>query len=666
MTEHIQTPLIGPLRRRGWREIVRVHPLSNIPHVALVVTRQGRLASVIPANGRRVLSDYITWPYDFREVDMRERLLLVRRRVESCDAGYEFDATLKLTYQVERPERVALELEDALTELEDALAQSLRVTSRAFGVEQAAALEENLREAVLYGDVLRERLEALGLGLRRADVAVELDERARARTEALREHMRERPLLAHLAIESLEPAISFDVLVSGGYRLTSRTLTIVPPEALDAALQEAIARTLRRVGIMFAPQDYSAAARTMAEALRHDALLQAQLSTAEIELVRPTVRIQPERHMVVAAQSAGPALPVPDSTDRARRAVPLLTGPVGPSDEIGDSPPWAALGAMFGREAPRALPAPPVPPAPAASATAAIVDVQSAGEAELRAPIGEEGTEDSSGFEPREQPVAEALWREPEAAEVDAVEDLVVDAPDEQTDDAWRTPALEMSPAGAEEEPGPKPLDEPAAKADILDPAADRVLPGENADLDQADDLSPGWLAPLAENEAHSAIELETPHWVALGAAFGRAEPTTDDRRPDQRIEVAEAMLTAQPNEPPIDGERIAQWIALLQADDPALFKLWSMELIARPAALPTILSVLASDPAEMDASDDRRYQRALADALVVLSEPPPYLAAAAHSNVEAVAAHENAPDDEPAPDWLSLRRSGREEVRHD
>src|SRR5689334_18927985 len=98
MTEQIQTPLIGPLRRRGWREIVCVRPLSNIPQVALVITRQGRLAGVIPADDRRVLSDYITWPYDFREVDMRERSLLVRRRVESCDAGYEFDAALKLTY----------------------------------------------------------------------------------------------------------------------------------------------------------------------------------------------------------------------------------------------------------------------------------------------------------------------------------------------------------------------------------------------------------------------------------------------------------------------------------------------------------------------------------------------------------------------------------------
>jgi hypothetical protein len=340
MTEQSQTPLIGPLRRRGWREILHIRPLSSIPHVALVVTRQGRLAGVVPANDRRVLSDYITWPYDFREVDMRERPLLVRCRVETCDAGYEFDVTLKLTYQVERPERVALELEDALTELESALAQSTRMTSRSFGVEQAAALEENLREALLYSDMLRERLEALGLGLRRADVAVELDDRARARAEALREHMRERPLLARLAIESLEPTISFDVLLGGSYCLTSRTLMIVALEAYDIPVQDAIARTLGPIGIAFAPHDYAAAARAMTEALRQDTLLQSELSAAEIQLVRPTVRIQPDRQMIMAAQSAA-ALPGPDSLDRARRSPPLLSGPTDLAEEPIDAPSWA-------------------------------------------------------------------------------------------------------------------------------------------------------------------------------------------------------------------------------------------------------------------------------------------------------------------------------------
>jgi hypothetical protein len=459
MTEQIQMPLIGPPQRRGWREIVRVRPLSATPHVSLVITRQGRLTGVVSANDRRVLSDYISWPYDFREVDMRERLLLVQRRVESCDRGYEFEATLKLTYQGERPERVALELEDAMTELEDALAQSMRVTSRSFGVEQGAVLEENLREALLYGDVLRERLEALGLGLRRADVVIELDTRARARAEALREHMRERPLLARVAIESLDPAISFDVLVGGSYRLTSRTLTIVPPEAHDSALQESIARTLRRIGIAFEPQDYLAAARAMAEALRHDALLQAELSSVEIELVRPTVRIQPERHMIIAAQI------VPEPTERRGRSVPLLSGPVGPADGADDAPCWAALGAMFGREAPRALPGPVGPGALPPESAAAIVD------AEL---------------------VEEPMRREaePVAAGGGAIE------------------AFEVADVASA-----KALDEPATHAD---------KPRVSA---EADPLDQSLAADPTEDQA---AEQAAAPWAALGDTFGRARPAMD------------------------------------------------------------------------------------------------------------------------------------------
>src|SRR5262249_27444771 len=101
-----------------------------------------------------------------------------------------------------------------------------------------------------------------------------------------------------------------------------------------------------------------------------------------------------------------------------------------------------------------------------------------------------------------------------------------------------------------------------------------------------------------------------------------------------------------------------AHWIALLQADDPALFKLWSMELMAQPAALPTILSALTSDWAVMDASDDPRYQQALVEALAALSD----------SRSQMVRAKPSQPalDDDPVPDWLSLRRMGQEEVRDD
>ena len=114
----------------------------------------------------------------------------------------------------------------------------------------------------------------------------------RARAEALRHHMRERPLRARLAIGSLDPESSFDVLVGGNYRMISRVPTIVPSDALDSSLHEAIIRTLRRVAITYAPQDYLTAAAAMGEALRHDTLLQAELSATEIELVRPTLKIR--------------------------------------------------------------------------------------------------------------------------------------------------------------------------------------------------------------------------------------------------------------------------------------------------------------------------------------------------------------------------------------
>jgi hypothetical protein len=634
MTEQSQTPLIGPLRRRGWREIMHIRPLSNIPHVALVVTRQGRLAGVVPANDRRVLSDYITWPYDFREVDMRERLLLVRCRIESCDAGYEFDATLKLTYQVERPERVALELEDALAELESALAQSTRMTSRSFGVEQAAALEENLREALLYGDVLRERLEALGLGLRRADVAVVLDVRARTRAEALRDHMRERPLLAHLAIESLEPTTSFEVLLGGSYRLTSRTLMIVALEAHDAAVQEAIARTLGRIGIAFAPHDYVAAARAMAEALRQDALLQSELSAAEIELVRPTVRIQPDRQMIMAAQSAASALPGPASSDRSRRGPPLLTGPTDLADAPTDAPSWAALGAMFGRETPRALlPAltdiPMLPAIPNPS-----VDVDPVEEADLHTSIVKADRDASRDPTPA-QPAIGAIWRESALADIELSRDFTVES-DQQVDNV-------------EAKLGTKSPNELLTEAKLGDPEADDQLYGDLTSLDQNSDDSLGWLAPLAEGQARITLEQAAPGWATLGDVTSQAEPATAGQQPDQ--------IPALPEEAPLDRQRIAHWITLLQADGPALFKLWSMELIAHPVTLPTILSALTSDLAALDRADDPHYQHALVEALTIQSERASHIPAGSPKHIL---------DDEPAPDWLGLRRLGQEEVQDD
>jgi hypothetical protein len=76
------------------------------------------------------------------------------------------------------------------------------------------------------------------------------------------------------------------------------------------------------------------------------------------------------------------------------------------------------------------------------------------------------------------------------------------------------------------------------------------------------------------------------------------------------------------------------------------------MELIAQPATLPSILSALTSDLAALDRADDLRYQHALGEALTIQSKQSSSLLSAM--------------EDEPAPDWLSLRRMGQEEVRDD
>src|SRR5262249_46219026 len=212
--------------------------------------------------------------------------------------GYEFCVSLRLGYQVVRAERVALELEDVQAELAHAIVQNVRLSGRSFGVEQDKAFEEHIQEILLYGEALVQRVQSLGLAVRRADVTVTLDDDARAHADALRFAMRERPLHFQITVESLEPDRSFDVLVGGAYRLIERRVQDGPGEATAGAIQMAIARTLQRVGITFAPSDYPNAAKAMAETLRKDALLQSELSMVQAQLLRPTVQIQPDRSMV--------------------------------------------------------------------------------------------------------------------------------------------------------------------------------------------------------------------------------------------------------------------------------------------------------------------------------------------------------------------------------
>jgi hypothetical protein len=368
MTEQSQMPLVGPPKRRGWREIVWFRPLTPSTHAALVVTRRGRLVSILPAGGPRVLSDYLAWPYDFREVDTRERLLVLDQRLESFDSSYEFSVSLRLIYQVAQPDRVALDLEDVSTELAHAVVQSLRLSGRSFGVERDNTFEEHLQETLINGDALIQRVQLLGLVLRRANVTVTLDEPTRAHAEALRFAMRERPLHFQVAVESLEPDRSFDVLVGGAYRLTNRRAQDGPSDTTDSAIQLAITRTLRRIGITFAPSDYPSAAKAMAEVLHKDALLQSELSMVQAQLLRPTVQIQPDRSMVHVPRPN--VLEAPDMRPapmlrRDRQGLPRISRPPALVDMQESAPQQAPPPAV-----PRALPPPESQPADIAASRA--------------------------------------------------------------------------------------------------------------------------------------------------------------------------------------------------------------------------------------------------------------------------------------------------------
>jgi hypothetical protein len=608
MTEQSSMPLIGPLKQRRWHDIVRFRPLSTIAHAALVVTRQGRFVGVIPADDRHVLSDYLTRPYDFREVDMRERLLPIALRLESSDIDYEFNAALKIVYQVERPERIATELEDALVELEQILVQSIRATSRAFGVEQTKALEQHLLEALLYSDVLRGRLSAVGLLLCRADIMLDLDEQARERADLLREHMRERPLTANLTIESLDAGKSFDALIGGSYRLISRGQVVA--QECEAKLHDAVYRTLSRVGITFAAHDYEGAERAMFDALRFDSLLQAELATAEIEIVRATVKIQPNRDMVIAAQQALPVLPAPAPERVESREFASLGDRFEPSEQLDSVMPWGALGKMFGRD--QSAPAEPQP-LPALAANRA-----------LGMPEPSERSDESGApFEPTFGPAPISSQIDTSTArpeESQTADDLVSGMPDA--------------------------LAQPIPEPDTASAPPSWSMLGRSFSQDTAASLFGG--LPAAEEPLADMADEPAP------APLPEPAPTAD--------------IPAMPRPAPApSSERIGRWIGLLKADDPALFKLWSLELQGRPGALPTILSALTDDPVVLQYADDAAHQRAL---VLALAQPP----STPESNQPAEPAPPSAPppvaaapaadppQDEPPPDWLRLRRAWKDD----
>lgn len=309
MSVHQSDPLVGPIRRRGWRDIVRLAPLTARPHIALVVSRRGRITSVIPANTQRTLSDYLDWPFEYREVDMRERLLTLDLRLDSRDTGYAFNVALQLVYQAVRPERVAVEHIDVLHEFETAIVQRARAIAWKLGIEEEGLLREYLVEALTTGNELPRRFEQLGLALRRVDITIKLDRRARDFAESIREQFRDRPLLMSIAIESNQPGEMFEVHIGGFYRLRTRDGERHTPGAAEKIIRNVVQRTLRHVAARFAPHQEREAEAAMTDELWNDTVLKATLAASNLELLRPAVQVQAGRRVL---SSSAPRLALTD------------------------------------------------------------------------------------------------------------------------------------------------------------------------------------------------------------------------------------------------------------------------------------------------------------------------------------------------------------------
>ncbi|HWQ12666.1 MAG TPA: hypothetical protein VNL77_07700 [Roseiflexaceae bacterium] len=647
MTSQTQTPLVGPLRRRGPRAILRFEPLTRDAHAALVVTRRGRLLGVIPAGGRRTLSDYLDWPYEVREVDMRERLLSIVQQCESAEAGYNFALTMQVTYRVTRPERVALEHMDVLAELEQAIAQRARAIAATLGIEQTSALKDYLLEALTSGNELPARFTALGLAFCRADIAVELGADERVRADALREQTRDRPLLARLRTESLDPSRTFDVQVGGFYRVRTRAADAPAFAEVEETIRALLTTALDRVGMAYAPADYRTAAEAMTDALWNDGVLKAELAAAGIELLRPAVHIYPDR------EDLGQPFLLEDSHMHIRRLRPRLA--IAPPPDAQDG----AAGAPFDES------------------LAEEGDTDRTVEGELVHPE-EEGARPPSGGWPgdwrglvgelRGDSDGASWWVDEEGTPGDQVSlaaeagglpaDAVADSPaatageEEAASEEMSAGVLVAGPAREEVatmgEDGRWTHD----AADSLAAASgEKVAPSpeEVAAVLPVDALEPG--EPAAEDAAGSPVEAADTTLAAGNSPEATVAP--DAARDGEHAAGAapDAVRDAQgdPSAHAPEQAVIEGWVRLLQAGGRAQLKLWTLELSEAPARLPEILGPLTADPAVLAHAGDPAHQRALVQALggAVRQEPAPPSPTPPQAHT-----------DDDVPDWLQLRAS--------
>src|SRR5947207_53879 len=100
MTEQSQMPLIGPPKRRGWREIGWFRPLTPSTHAALV-QRLRSLGLVLRRADVTVTLDEPTRAHaEALRFAMRERPLHFQIAIESLEPDRSFDVTVGGSYRV--------------------------------------------------------------------------------------------------------------------------------------------------------------------------------------------------------------------------------------------------------------------------------------------------------------------------------------------------------------------------------------------------------------------------------------------------------------------------------------------------------------------------------------------------------------------------------------
>ncbi|MDZ4718470.1 MAG: hypothetical protein SH847_08460 [Roseiflexaceae bacterium] len=620
MNQTKQPPLAGRPRRRSWLDILLLQPLSTSPQVALVLTRRGRVFSIIPAGSTRVISDYFDWPCEIIEVDARERQLALHLPLESRDSGRCFQASIQIVYSVVRPERVALEIDDALGELERTITAAAQITARSLTIDHPATLKESILELLQRGGSLAIRIASLGLALRRADITVDIGAADREFAERLYELQRERSFACRILAESLDPRISFEVQVASSYRYRSRVMLNSGVDDAEFTIREIVAKSMRRVSIEYAPHEYREAAHAMTEALRSNPILNAELAAAELELIRPVVDIHPARPMLTAVMQAR-LLPTPAyaDDDPFERMLPTIT------------------------TATTAPQLPIITPPPAIAAAPTPIHAVTSDEFMRTAPTA------SVNHEPTQD-----LWnddesdsRQPDVAQLEQPAQPVINQLDETDTSGWRVDTQLF---------GSAPTTQP-------EPLLPSWLQGWSAVQREFahDDVEEMAEEGMAEEAPEEMPEEQADWFEEETIASNQAIPNMQPIAPVEAPSAAFVASVPAPAAPILSSAaqdiaaQISRWLHLLRSDGDEEFERLALVIMEQPDRLPAVLNGLIRDPAILRGANNPPYQRCLADELsnyIQLPSPPAWLAEAP-TEMSDISSHT---DQQTLPEWLRVR----------